>query len=96
MLQDRDYNQSHMCLCSSVARLRRFVVGLLILLLVDFIWVASSELTEYIFKNQNFRNVLLSYQFCNGFLSRSIFLYKTWHFDLKLVFCMRFFTEDRV
>jgi peptidoglycan biosynthesis protein MviN/MurJ (putative lipid II flippase) len=35
------------------------VAGLLILLLVDFIWVASSELTEYIFKNQNFRNVLL-------------------------------------
>ncbi len=33
-------------------------MGLLILLLVDFIWVASSELTEFIFKNQNFRNVL--------------------------------------
>jgi hypothetical protein len=63
-----------MCLCSSVARLRRFVAGLLILLLVDFIWVASSELTEYIFKNQNFRNVLLlfSYQFCKGFLPNSV------------------------
>ncbi len=63
-------------------------MGLLILLLVDFIWVASSELTEYIFKNQNFRNVFLfSYQFVRvSSLIWSIFLYKTWHFDLKLDF----------
>ena len=38
---------------SPVVRAQRLAIGLLTLLLVDIIWVASSELTEYIFKTQN-------------------------------------------
>ena len=40
---------------NAVLKAQRFVLGLLILIIVDIIWVSSSELTEYIFKNQNYR-----------------------------------------
>ena len=38
-----------------VLKAQRFVLGILVLIIVDFIWVSSSELTEYIFKTQNYR-----------------------------------------
>ena len=37
----------------SLPTTQRLVVGLLTLILVDIIWVASSELTKFIFKEQN-------------------------------------------
>ncbi|KAM4698145.1 solute carrier family 35 member F5 [Rhinophrynus dorsalis] len=38
---------------NSVSQRRRLVLGIIILLLVDVIWVASSELTSYIFQEYN-------------------------------------------
>ncbi|CAG11239.1 unnamed protein product [Tetraodon nigroviridis] len=45
---------------ASAAQRRRMVLGLLILLLVDVIWVASSELTAYIFKEQEYNKPFFS------------------------------------
>ncbi|XP_056885202.1 solute carrier family 35 member F5-like isoform X3 [Takifugu flavidus] len=42
------------------AQRRRMLLGLLILLLVDVIWVASSELTSYIFKQQEYNKPFFS------------------------------------
>ncbi|PVD39302.1 hypothetical protein C0Q70_01931 [Pomacea canaliculata] len=39
----------------SLSHAQRLVVGVLLLIFVDFIWVASSELTEYIFKDANYK-----------------------------------------
>lgn len=66
---------------SATARAQRLAIGLLILLVVDIIWVASSELTEYIFKNQNYNK-----PFFSTYLKISLFmlylpgflLYKPW------------------
>jgi len=52
-----------------VAKAQRLAIGLLILLLVDFIWVASSELTEYIFKTQNYNK-----PFFSTYLKTSLFM----------------------
>ena len=41
--------------CSAAVRAQRLGLGLCVLLSVDLLWVASSELTEYIFKSQHFR-----------------------------------------
>jgi len=59
----------------------RLAFGILVLLIVDFIWVASSELTEYIFKQQNFNK-----PFFSTYVKTSLFmlylpgflLYKPW------------------
>jgi len=53
----------------AAARAQRLALGLLTLLLVDLIWVASSELTEYIFKSQNF-----SKPFFSTYLKTSLFM----------------------
>ncbi|KAJ8256004.1 hypothetical protein COCON_G00198680 [Conger conger] len=45
---------------SSLAQRRRMALGVLILLLVDIIWVASSELTSYIFKRQDYNKPFFS------------------------------------
>jgi len=66
---------------SPVVRAQRLAIGLLTLLLVDIIWVASSELTEYIFKTQNFNK-----PFFSTYLKTSLFMlylpgflvYKPW------------------
>jgi len=66
---------------SPIARAQRLALGLLTLLLVDVIWVASSELTEYIFKSQNYNK-----PFFSTYLKTSLFMlylpgfliYKPW------------------
>jgi len=66
---------------STIIRAQRIVIGLMTLLLVDVIWVASSELTEYIFKSQNY-----SKPFFSTYLKTSLFMlylpgflvYKPW------------------
>ncbi|XP_023322132.1 solute carrier family 35 member F5 [Eurytemora carolleeae] len=66
---------------SPALRAQRFGLGLLVLLAVDFIWVASSELTEFIFKTQHF-----SKPFFSTYVKTSLFmlylpgfiLYKPW------------------
>ena len=66
---------------------QRLVVGLLTLLLVDIIWVASSELTEFIFKTQNY-----SKPFFSTYLKTSLFMlylpgfliYKPWRDQCQL------------
>ncbi|KAK6292717.1 solute carrier family 35 member F5 isoform X2 [Coregonus clupeaformis] len=45
---------------STVAQRRRTALGVVILLLVDVIWVASSELTSYIFKRQEYNKPFFS------------------------------------
>ncbi|XP_071384504.1 solute carrier family 35 member F5-like [Centroberyx affinis] len=45
---------------SSAAQRRRMALGVVILLLVDVIWVASSELTSYIFKRQEYNKPFFS------------------------------------
>uniref|UniRef100_A0A674AHY3 Solute carrier family 35 member F5 n=1 Tax=Salmo trutta TaxID=8032 RepID=A0A674AHY3_SALTR len=45
---------------STVAQRRRMALGVVILLLVDIIWVASSELTSYIFKRQEYNKPFFS------------------------------------
>ncbi|XP_071103669.1 solute carrier family 35 member F5-like [Haliotis cracherodii] len=40
---------------SGLSKVQRLVLGIVVLLIVDLIWVASSELTEYIFKNTDFK-----------------------------------------
>uniref|UniRef100_A0A3B3HRE4 Solute carrier family 35 member F5 n=1 Tax=Oryzias latipes TaxID=8090 RepID=A0A3B3HRE4_ORYLA len=45
---------------SSTAQRRRMALGVVILLLVDVIWVASSELTSYIFKRQDYNKPFFS------------------------------------
>uniref|UniRef100_A0A6Q2X8J5 Solute carrier family 35 member F5 n=1 Tax=Esox lucius TaxID=8010 RepID=A0A6Q2X8J5_ESOLU len=45
---------------STVAQRRRMALGVIILLLVDVIWVASSELTSYIFKRQEYNKPFFS------------------------------------
>ena len=54
---------------ASAARAQRLVIGLLTLLLTDIIWVASSELTEYIFKTQNYNK-----PFFSTYLKTSLFM----------------------
>ena len=66
---------------SPVLRTQRLALGQLTLLLVDIIWVASSEFTEYIFKTQNFNK-----PFFSTYLKTSLFMlylpgflvYKPW------------------
>merc|ERR1740116_471887 len=50
-------------------RAQRLVIGLLTLLLTDIIWVASSELTEYIFKTQQYDK-----PFFSTYLKTSLFM----------------------
>uniref|UniRef100_A0A8K9XIT3 Solute carrier family 35 member F5 n=1 Tax=Oncorhynchus mykiss TaxID=8022 RepID=A0A8K9XIT3_ONCMY len=45
---------------STVAQRRRMALGVVILLLVDIIWVVSSELTSYIFKRQEYNKPFFS------------------------------------
>ncbi|KAK7938805.1 hypothetical protein WMY93_002131 [Mugilogobius chulae] len=45
---------------SSAVQRRRMALGVVILLLVDVIWVASSELTSYIFKQQDYNKPFFS------------------------------------
>ncbi|XP_018587860.1 solute carrier family 35 member F5-like [Scleropages formosus] len=45
---------------SVLAQRRRMALGIIILLLVDVIWVASSELTLYIFKHQDYNKPFFS------------------------------------
>uniref|UniRef100_A0A8C2WSE6 Solute carrier family 35 member F5 n=1 Tax=Cyclopterus lumpus TaxID=8103 RepID=A0A8C2WSE6_CYCLU len=45
---------------SSAAQRRRMALGVVILLLVDVIWVGSSELTSYIFKRQEYNKPFFS------------------------------------
>ncbi|XP_054643627.1 solute carrier family 35 member F5-like isoform X2 [Dunckerocampus dactyliophorus] len=45
---------------SSASQRRRLALGVVILLLVDVIWVASSELTSYIFKHQEYNKPFFS------------------------------------
>ncbi|XP_017296287.1 solute carrier family 35 member F5 isoform X2 [Kryptolebias marmoratus] len=45
---------------SSAAQRRRMALGVVILLLVDVIWVASSELTSYIFRRQDYNKPFFS------------------------------------
>jgi len=45
---------------SGSAQAPRLAFGILVLLFVDLIWVASSELTEYIFKDQKFNKPFFS------------------------------------
>ncbi|KAJ0070490.1 hypothetical protein NL108_011704 [Boleophthalmus pectinirostris] len=45
---------------SSTVQRRRMALGVVILLLVDVIWVASSELTSYIFKQQEYNKPFFS------------------------------------
>ncbi|XP_049584894.1 solute carrier family 35 member F5 isoform X2 [Syngnathus scovelli] len=45
---------------SAAAQRRRMVLGVVILLLVDVIWVASSELTSYIFRRQEYNKPFFS------------------------------------
>ena len=71
----------------SLVTTQRLVVGLLTLLLVDVIWVASSELTEFIFKTQNY-----SKPFFSTYLKTSLFMlylpgfliYKPWRDQCQL------------
>ena len=73
-------------------RTQRLVLGLLTLLLVDIIWVASSELTEFIFKKQNY-----SKPFFSTYLKTSLFmlylpgflLYKPWRDQCQLSIVLR-------
>ena len=66
---------------AALVRAQRLVIGLLTLLLVDIIWVASSELTEYIFKSQHYNK-----PFFSTYLKTSLFMlylpgfvvYKPW------------------
>jgi len=51
------------------ARAQRLALGLLTLLLVDIIWVGSSEITEYIFKQQNYNK-----PFFSTYLKTSLFM----------------------
>ena len=72
---------------SSAVRAQRLVIGLLTLLLTDLIWVASSELTEYIFKTQKFNK-----PFFSTYLKTSLFMlylpgfliYKPWRDQCQL------------
>ena len=71
---------------------QRLVVGILTLLLVDVIWVASSELTEFIFKTQNY-----SKPFFSTYLKTSLFMlylpgfliYKPWRDQCQLGITLR-------
>ncbi|XP_061649583.1 solute carrier family 35 member F5-like isoform X3 [Phyllopteryx taeniolatus] len=45
---------------SAAAQRRRMALGVVILLLVDVIWVASSELTSYIFRRQDYNKPFFS------------------------------------
>jgi len=66
---------------SATPQAPRLAFGILILLFVDFIWVASSELTEYIFKQQHYNK-----PFFSTYVKTSLFmlylpgfiLYKPW------------------
>jgi len=77
---------------SSIARAQRLALGLLTLLLVDVIWVASSELTEYIFKTQNYNK-----PFFSTYLKTSMFMlylpgflvYKPWRDQCQAGFLLR-------
>ena len=71
----------------SLQTTQRMVLGLLTLLLVDVIWVASSELTEFIYKSQNY-----SKPFFSTYLKTSLFMlylpgfliYKPWRDQCQL------------
>ena len=65
----RTSRQSQSSQQQQVARGHRIVIGVLILLLVDIIWVASSELTEFIFKSQHY-----SKPFFSTYLKTSLFM----------------------
>lgn len=47
-------------LAAMMNKSQRLVLGLLILLLVDIIWVSSSELTKYIYRDETFEKPFFS------------------------------------
>ncbi|CAH1788708.1 unnamed protein product [Owenia fusiformis] len=53
----------------NLTRTQRLVLGIFVLLVVDLIWVASSELTEYIFKDEHYDKPYFS-----TFLKTSMFV----------------------
>ncbi|XP_013416447.1 solute carrier family 35 member F5 [Lingula anatina] len=65
----------------SLTKSQRLFFGTIILLLVDIIWVASSELTEYLFRNEHYRKPFFSTYVKNSmfmlYLSGFIF-WKPW------------------
>ena len=67
--EPRGSRQSQASPQQQVVRGHRIVIGVLILLLVDIIWVASSELTEFIFKSQHY-----SKPFFSTYLKTSLFM----------------------
>uniref|UniRef100_A0AAX7UCX7 Solute carrier family 35 member F5 n=1 Tax=Astatotilapia calliptera TaxID=8154 RepID=A0AAX7UCX7_ASTCA len=75
---------------SSAAQRRRMALGVVILLLVDVIWVASSELTSYIFKRQDYNK-----PFFSTFAKTSMFvlyllgflLWRPWRQQCTVYYC---------
>ncbi|KAL4222577.1 hypothetical protein ACF0H5_018616 [Mactra antiquata] len=46
-----------------LSKTQRLVLGIVVLIIVDLIWVASSELTKYLFKNEHFEKPYFSTYF---------------------------------
>ncbi|XP_071444115.1 solute carrier family 35 member F5 [Hetaerina americana] len=61
-----------------LSKSQRFVLGLFVLLLVDIIWVASSELTKYIYHNENFEKPFFSTYLKNSMFSLYLLGFIVW------------------
>ena len=70
---------------TALSRPQRLCVGLLILLLVDVIWVASSEFTKYIFTELSYDKPYFSTYFKNSLFSSYLLgfvMYRPWRHQL--------------
>ncbi|KAG8239108.1 hypothetical protein J437_LFUL018805 [Ladona fulva] len=61
-----------------LSKSQRFILGLFVLLLVDIIWVASSELTKYIYHNENFEKPFFSTYLKNSMFSLYLLGFMFW------------------
>ena len=73
--------RSGRALVDPLSRPQRLVAGILVLLLVDVIWVASSEFTKYIFTDLNFDKPFFTTYFKTSLFMSYLFgflIYKPW------------------
>ena len=65
---------------------QEFVLGVIVLLVVDFIWVGSAELSDYIFKENKYDKPYFTTYFKTAFFSVYLFGFcfvKNWQYQIK-------------
>lgn len=64
---------------TGLSKSQRLVLGVIVLIIVDLIWVASSELTKYLFKNEHYDKPFFSTYFKTAMFTLYLSGFLFWH-----------------